>query len=165
MARNTILIERALNETEEDNQSDIYELLGNWYGALDDALAESGERFRTQFRKHIEATVELVDAAAVDGEPDWPFLQRCADAYPAGIGDHHCTAIIANVLGRCLVRARVRHGVDAIPVWALEYLDRITIEDDGENARDEAATFGWGIGHDDVAVADRTLARAEEDEE
>ncbi len=55
--------------------------------------------------------------------------------------------------------------MDAIPAWALDYLGRITMEDDKEAAWEESGAFGWGIGHEEVAVADRTLARAEADDE
>lgn len=165
MTRDAVPIKRALNETEPGDQSDVYTLLGTWNAALDEALAESGDRYRTQFHKHREAAVELVDAAAVDDGPDWTFLHRCAEAYPSGTGDHNCTAIIANVIGRSVVRTRVRHGVHAIPAWALEYLGGVTVEDDGDFASSESSVFGWGIGHDDVAVADRTVDRAETENE
>ena len=39
------------------------------------------------------------------------------------------------------------------------------METDGEWASESAAAFGWGVGHSQVAVLDRTLARAEKGEE
>jgi len=130
------------------------------------ALEQSGDRFRDAFWDYLEETVDLVDAAAaVEDEPDWEFLRDCAEAYPPAEGDHHCTVLIVNVLGRCVIRTRIRHDVDAIPTWPLDYLGQITMEDDKDTAWEESGAFGWGIGHEEVAVAERTLARAEADNE
>jgi hypothetical protein len=165
MARDIAPLKQALDGATEGTQADIYTLLANWNTSMENALEQSGDRFRDVFWDYLEDTIELVDAAAVDGEPDWAFLQDCADAYPPAVGDHRCTVLIANVLGRCIIRTRIRHDVDAIPAWALDYLGRITWEDDKDAASEESGAFGWGIGHEEVAVADRTLARAEADDE
>lgn len=165
MPRDTAPLEHALESATEGSQADIYTLLANWNTTLANALEQSGDRFRDVFWEYLEDTIELVDAAAVDEDPDWAFLQECADGYPSAVGDHHCTVLIANVLGRCVVRTRLRHDVDAIPAWALDYLGRITMADDSDGAWEESGAFGWGIGHEEVAVADRTLARAEDDDE
>lgn len=165
MARDIAPLKQALDGATEGNQSDSYTLLANWNTSMENALEQGGDRFRDVFWDYLEDTIDLVDAAAVDDEPDWAFLQDCADAYPAAVGDHHCTVLIANVLGRCIIRTRIRHDVDVIPAWALDYLGRITMEEDTDAAWEESGAFGWGIGHEEVAVADRTLAHAEADEE
>ena len=165
MARDIAPLKQALDGATEGNQADIYTLLAKWNTSMENALEQSGDRFRDAFWDYLEETIELVDAAAVDDEPGWAFLQDCVDAYPPAVGDHHCTVLIANVLGRCIIRTRIRHDVDAIPAWALDYLGRITMEGDKDAAWEESGVFGWGIGHEEVAVADRTLARAEADEE
>lgn len=165
MARDIAPLEQALTDATEGTQADIYTLLASWDTSMANALEQSGDRYRDVFWDYLDETIELVDAAAVDDEPDWAFLQDCADAYPPGVGDHHCTVLIANALGRCIIRTRIRHDVDAIPAWTLEYLGRITWEDDKDAAAEESAAFGWGIGHEEVPVADRTLARAEADGE
>jgi hypothetical protein len=165
MARDIAPLQRALESTTEGSQADIYTLLANWNTSIENALEKSGDHFRDVFWEYFEETVELIDAAAVEDEPDWAFLQDCADAYPPAVGDHHCTVVIANVLGRCIIRTRVRHDVDVMPAWALDYLGQITMEDDKDAAWEEAGAFGWGIGHGEIAVADRTLARAEADDE
>lgn len=165
MTRDIAPLQQALDGATDGCQTDIYPLLANWDTAMGNALEQSSDRFREVFWDYLEETTELVDAAAVDDEPDWAFLQDCAEAYPPAEGDHHCTVLIANVLGRCIIRTRIRRDVDAIPAWALEYLGCITMDDDGDAAWEESGAFGWGIGHEAVAVADRTLARAEADDE
>lgn len=166
MTRDIAPLRQALEGTTEGDQADIYTLLVNWNTSMANALEQSGDRFRDAFWDYLEETIELVDSAAVvEDEPDWEFLQDCAEAYPPAEGDHHCTVLIANILGRCVIRTRIRHDVDAIPTWALDYLGRITMENDKDAAWEESGAFGWGIGHDEVAVADRTLARAEADDE
>lgn len=165
VTRDVTPLQRALESATEGSQADIYTLLASWNTSMANALEQSGNRFREVFWDYLEEAVTLVDAAAVNDEPDWTFLQDCADAYPPAVGDHHCTVLIANVLGRCIIRARVRRDVDAIPAWALDYLGRITMENDKDAAWEESSAFGWGIGHEEVAVADRILARAEADDE
>lgn len=165
MARDIEPLQQALDEATEGSQADIYTLLANWNTSMAHALEQSGDRFRDVFWDYLEESVELIDAAAINVEPDWAFLQDCADAYPPAVGDHHGTVLLANVLGRCVIRTRVRHDVDAIPAWALDYLGRITMEDDKDAAWEESGAFGWGISHEEVTVADRTLARAEADDE
>lgn len=165
MARDIAPLKQALSDVAEGTQADIYTLLASWDTSMANALEQSGDRFRDVYWEYLEETIEFVDTAAVDGEPDWAFLQDCAEAYPPATGDHHCTVLIANVLGRCILRTRICHDVDAIPVWALNYLEHITREDDKDAAAEESGTFGWGIGHNEVSVADRTLLRAEADDE
>lgn len=165
MARDIEALQQALDEATEGSQDDIYTLLANWNTSMAHALEQSGDRFRDVFWESLEESVELIDAAAINDEPDWAFLQDCANAYPPAEGDHHCTVLLANVLGRCVIRTRVRNDVTAIPAWALDYLGRITIEDDKEAAWEESGAFGWGIGHEEMTVADRSLARAEADDE
>jgi len=165
MTHNTEPLKQALREATEGNQADIYTLLANWNTTLDSTLDQSGDLFRDVLWDYLKETLEVIDVAAVGHEPDWSFLQDCADAYPPAVGDHHCTMLIANILGRCIIRTRLRHDVDEIPTWALNYLGEITREDDKDIATEESAAFGWGIGHQDKAVADRILARAEADDE
>lgn len=165
MTRDSAPLNQVLNGATEGSQDDIYTLLATWNTSMANALEQSGDRFRDVFWEYLEETVELIDVAAVEDEPDWAFLQECADAYPPAVGDHHCTVLVANALGRCSIRTRVRHDVDTIPAWVLDYLGRVTMEDDKDAAWEESGAFGWGIGHEEVAIADRTLARAEADDE
>lgn len=58
---------------------------------------------------------------------------------------------------RCVIRTRLRTGVNTIPTWALEYLVDITMDDDSEWAWESAGAFGWAVGHAKIAVFDRTL--------
>lgn len=166
MTRDIAPLRQAIEGTTEGDQEDIYTLLANWNTSMANALEQSGDRFRDAFWDYLEETIELVDSVAVvEDEPDWEFLQDCAEAYPPAEGDHHCTVLIANVLGRCVIRTRIRHDVDAIPAWALDYLGRITMEEDKAAAEEDSAVFGWGIGHAEVDIADRVLTRAEADDE
>jgi len=115
--------------------------------------------------QYLEEVTDIVDAAATNSRIDWEFLQECVDAYPPGVGDHHCSSVLANVVARCIIRTRVREDTDAIPTCVLEYLADVTMEDDGEWAWESSAAFGWGVGHSEVAVLNRALERAEHGDE
>jgi hypothetical protein len=69
--------------------------------------------------------------------------------------------VLANVVARCVIRTRINEGVGEIPAWALDYLAAITVDEDGDWAVGSAGAYGWGVGHPDVAVLDRTVERAE----
>ena len=110
--------------------------------------------------------VQLVDRAAADsGAVDWAFLQECVEAYPPGVDDHHCSLILANVVARYVIRTRIEQGPDAIPVWAVEYLMEITMDEDTEWAWEGASALGWAVGHSEIPVLDRIVDRTDTDRE
>lgn len=162
MSRDIAPLTRALEDTTPGTQRDVYGLLAAWNQSIETALDRGGgSRFREIMGQYLEEVIDLVDAAATNEGIDWEFLQDCIDAYPAGVGDHRCSSMLANVVARCVIRTRIREGVEEIPDWALEYLADVTVEEDGEWAWESAAAFGWGVGHSEVAVLDWALERAE----
>lgn len=177
MPRDIAPLTRALDETTSGDQHDIYTLLAAWNRSIENAIDHGGwDRGRQVYNQFLDDVIDLVDSAAIDSLDgaddthdsdaiDWAFLEECVDAYPAGIGDHYCSSVLANVVARCVIRTRIRDGVEAIPSWTLEYFADITIDTDGEWAWESAAAFGWGVGHPDVAVIDWTVDRAEGDDD
>ncbi|MFC4988891.1 hypothetical protein [Saliphagus infecundisoli] len=168
MPRDSTPLTRALDDATRGNQHDVYGVLAAWDQSIETALERGGgTRFREVMRQYLDEVIDLVDAAvATEAEGiDWECLQECVDTYPPGVGDHHCSSVVANVVARCVIRTRVRDGADAIPTWALEYLADVTMDDDGEWAWESTGAFGWAVGHSEVAVLDRTLERAESGDE
>lgn len=160
MPRDITPLTRALEQTTAGDQDDIYQLLAAWNTSLETAMETGVGRTESVVQQYFEEVLSLIDAAAMGEEIDWEFLAECCDAYPTGVGDHACSSLLVNIIGRCVIRARLDEGVEAIPPWALDYLATVTDDDDGIGNRFEATTFGWGIGHPESAVADRTVERA-----
>ncbi len=161
MPRDIAPLTNKLADATPGEQSDVYSLLAAWDQSIKTALDRGGgSRFQEVMRRYLEDIIDLVDAAATVDGIEWAFLEECVEAYPPGVGDHYCSSILANVVARCVIRTRVREGVEAIPTWTLDYLADVTMEEDGEWAWESAAAFGWGVGHPEVTVSDRTLDRA-----
>jgi|AntDeeMinimDraft_4_1070355.scaffolds.fasta_scaffold02151_5 hypothetical protein len=166
MPRDITPLTNALDETTPGNQNDIYALLAAWNKSIEAALERGGgSRFREVMKQYHARVIDLVDVAATNEGIDWAFLKDCTDAYPPGVGDHHCSSVLANVVARCVIRTRITAGVSSIPSWALDYLAAITIDEDGDWAFESAGVYGWGVGHPDVAVIDWTVERAETEDE
>lgn len=166
MTRDIAPLTRALDDATFGTQNDVYGVLAAWNQSIDTVLNRGdGSRFREVMGQYLEDVLDLVDAAATNDSIDWGFLHDCVDAYPPGVGDHHCSSVLANVVARDVIRTRIRDDVDTIPTWALEYLADVTMEDDSEWAWESAGAFGWAIGHSEVSVLDRTLERAEDGDE
>jgi hypothetical protein len=157
---------QALERVTHGEQADVYGLLVAWDQSIANTLDrdDRGSRFREVMSQYHERVIDLVDAAATNAGINWPFLQDCVEAYPPGIGDHHCSSVLSNVVARCVIRTRIRDGVAAVPAWALDYLADITPDDDGDWSLESSGAFGWGVGHPEVAVLDRTVERAERDD-
>jgi hypothetical protein len=158
----------ALEETTAGSQSEVYTLLAAWNQSIDAALERGGgSRFRDVMSQYCPQVIDLVDVAAATGDGvedgadvDWAFIQECVEAYPQGVGDHHSSAVLANVLARDVIRTRITQSPAAIPKWVIDYLQGITMEEDTEWAWESALAVGWGVGHPDVAGLDRVVERA-----
>lgn len=72
------------------------------------------------------------------------------------------TPVIGNAIGRYLIRTRLTDGIDALPAEGLAYLFALR-EEAGDAGWEEAAAYGWGIGHPTQPVADRIQTTARED--
>ena len=127
---------------------------------------DGGESYRAVFWTYYQPVVESIDA--ITQEDGWPFLLDVAGAY-----DHredgelsNVTAVVANVVARGVIRARLTEGVDAIPVEALTYLGSIPTFDDGsfESAWEESQHVGWAIGHPDYSLEETVLEAVEDDD-
>lgn len=163
MAGDIAPLTNALEETTPGNQTDVYTLLAAWDKSIEAALERGGgSRFREVTKERRPKLIDLVDTAATDesGEVDWEFLQECTDAYPPRVDDHHCSQVLASVVARYVIRTRINHGPDAIPVWAVDYLMDITVDADTEWAWESAAALGWAVGHSHSPVLDRIVDRA-----
>ena len=166
MARDIAPVTNALEDATSGEQSDVHSLLAAWDQSVETAIDRGGwSRLQEIREQYLEEVIDLVDTATTIDGIDWAFLQECVDAYPPGVGNHHCSSILVNIVARCVIRTRIREGVDAIPAWALEYLAAVTVEDDGEWAWESTAAFGWAVGHSEIAVLDRAIERAESGDE
>jgi hypothetical protein len=166
MPRDIAPLTRALDDATLGEQRDVYGLLAAWDQSVETALDRGGWSRLQEIRgQYLEEVIDVVDTAAMADGVDWGFLQECVEAYPPGVGDHHCSSIFANVVARCVIRTRIREDVDGIPPWALGYLADVTVEDDSEWAWESAAAFGWAVGHSEIDIFDRALDRAESDDE
>ena len=112
---------------------------------------------------YYEPLADGLDAAAEsDG---WDVLVEFADAYDPHEDDEFPEVghVIADGIGRSVIRTRRSDGIDAIPAEALSFLGAIPeYVDELHIAYEESYTYGWGIGHPEHSVADHLLALAED---
>jgi hypothetical protein len=163
MARDIAPLTNALDKLSPGNQADVYTLLAAWDTSIEAALERGGgSRFREVTEERRPQVINLVDTAATgeSGQIDWEFLQECTDAYPPGVDGHHCSQVLASVVARYIIRTRINHGPDAIPMWAVDYLMDISIDADTEWAWESAAALGWAVGHSNSSILDRIVDRA-----
>lgn len=95
----------------------------------------------------------------------WDVLLEFADAYdPQGEEEFpEAGHVVANAIGRSVIRTRQAEGVETIPPEALAFLGAIPeYVDEFHVAHEESYTYGWGIGHPEHSVADYLLALAQE---
>lgn len=96
----------------------------------------------------------------------WDVLVEIADAYNPREQDEFPEVghIIANAIGRSVIRTRRSEGIEAIPTDPLAYLGTIPeYIDEFAVAYEESYTYGWGIGHPEHSVADQLIALAEDE--
>jgi hypothetical protein len=105
----------------------------------------------------------LDTAAQTEG---WDVLVEFATAYDPREQDEFPEVghVIANAIGRSVIRTRRTDSVDAISADALAFLGAIPeYVDEFHVAYEESYTYGWGIGHPDHSVADHLLALAQDE--
>lgn len=128
--------------------------------------APGGTEFQSDLRfAYYEPFADGLDSAVQrDG---WDVLLEFIDAYNPSEKDEFPEVghVIANVIGRSVIRTRRSDGVDAIPADALAFLGVIPeYVDDFHVSYEESYTYGWGIGHPDHSVADRLVKLAEDEQ-
>jgi len=113
---------------------------------------------------YYEPLAEGLDTAALT--EGWDVLVEFADAYNPREEDEFPEVghVIANAIGRSVIRTRQSDSIDAIPPDALAFLGAIPeYVDEVHVAYEESYTYGWGIGHPEHSVADHLLTLAEEE--
>lgn len=115
--------------------------------------AEDYDTYRGILWAFYEPAAEALDEIAT--REGWDFLADLIDVYPRESVDDEPLAspVIENAVGRQVVRTRLRDGVEAIPVEALAYLGSFW-ESMGDISWEESFTYGWGISHPELSVAD-----------
>lgn len=113
---------------------------------------------------YYEPLADGLDAAAkTDG---WEALVEFADAYDPREQDEFPEVghVIANAIGRSVIRTRRTDGVEVIPVEALAFLGAIPeYVDEFHVAYEESYNYGWGINHPDHSVAEQLIALAQDE--
>jgi len=115
-----------------------------------------------QFAYYEPLADGLDTAAEANG---WDVLIEFTDAYNPHEQDGFPEVghVIANALGRSIIRTRQNDGVAAIPTDALAFLGAIPeFVDQFHIAFEESYTYGWGIGHPEHSVAEQLYALAED---
>jgi hypothetical protein len=114
------------------------------------------------FWDYYEPLATYLDAVVT--AEGWPVLVDLMDAYDPqdDARDSPATPVIGNALGRSLIRTRLADGVAAVPEEGLAYLFALHGDETGAGW-EEAAAYGWGIGHPSQPVADRLHTAARDD--
>jgi hypothetical protein len=144
----------------------LYRAVAEYERVLTDALTSDDPRsadahHEILFAYYEPLAVGLDVAAQAHG---WDVLLEFVDAYDPREQDDlpEIAHVVANAVGRSLVRTRLSEGVESIPPDALAYLGAIPeYVDEYAVPYEEAYTYGWGIGHPDHAVGDQLRALAD----
>jgi hypothetical protein len=125
---------------------------------------QDGESSRANdlFWDYYEPLATRLDAVVT--AEGWSVLAELIDSYEPqdDANDPAPTPVIGNAIGRQLIRTRLTDGVAAVPADGLSYLFALHGDETGAGW-EEAAAYGWGIGHPAESVADRIQTTARED--
>ena len=161
-------IPELIDDAREGDQSSLYRAIAEYERVLtkvsrDDAPGGTDLLHDLRFAYYEPLAAGLDAATETSG---WDVLVDFADAYNPREQDEFPEVghVIANALGRSVIRTRQADGVDAIPVEALAFLGAIPeYVDEFHVAYEESYTYGWGIGHPEHSVGDHLLALAEDE--
>jgi hypothetical protein len=155
-----------VDEARTGDRSGLYRAIGEYDTVLADAPAPDDPGALGPYHDirwaYYEPLADGLDAAA--RETGWDVLTEFVDAYDPREQDAlpETAHVIANAVGRSLVRTRLTEGIAAVPADALAYLGRIPdYVDEHAVAYEESYTYGWGIGHPDHSVGSRLQAAAQ----
>ena len=155
-----------VGDVHDDDYSVLYRAVAEYERVLTEVPADEG--FGSTGPNHAiwweyyEPLADGLDAAAQAN--GWDILTEFVDAYDPREQDSlpEVTHVVANAVGRSIVRTRLSEGVDAIPAEALAYLGAIPeYTDEFTIPYEESYTYGWGIGHSEHSVNDQLVALAD----
>jgi phytoene dehydrogenase-like protein len=148
---------------ENDEFGALYGGLAALEAAQEAAHDADADAYRDLFDEYFQPFADGLDRVA--REEGWSALAEFIEAYDPRTGTFpHVSGVIENAVGRFVVRTRLEDGVDAIPADALAYLRAVppACPSGADVAFEEAATYGWGIGHPEEPVADHLHEMADE---
>ena len=156
------------DDAREGDISTLYRVIAEYERVLTKVArgdAPGGEDLLHDLRfAYYEPFAHGLDAAAQTH--GWETLVEFANAYnPHEQGEFpEVGHVIANAIGRSVIRTRRNDSVDGIPSDALVFLGAIPeYADEFHIASEESYTYGWGIGHPEHSVSDHLLALAEDE--
>lgn len=155
-----------IENARDGDLSALYRAVAEYETALEEAPTSDepgsgGARHEILFA-YYESLADGLDAAAQANE--WDALIEFVDAYDPREQDSlpEVAHVIANAVGRSLVRSRLSDEIESVPTDALAYLGAIPeYVDEFAVAYEESYTYGWGIGHPEHSVSDQLRALAE----
>lgn len=153
-----------LNRAERGQLDVLPGAIATYDSALQSAHEESGDRYREVFWEYYEPLADALDQyTRAEG---WTVLQDFVDAYHPEVSDELPFAIpvIANAVGRFIIRTRLTQSPRFIPGAGLSFLRSIppNAPEGADVAFEEAQPYGWGIGHPDHPTADHLHEMASE---
>ena len=155
-----------IEEAKEGDLSALYRAIAEYETALTKTSIQTESRSDDAHHDilfaYYEPLAEGLDTAAQAN--GWDVLVEFVDAYDPREQDGlpEVAHVIANAVGRSLVRTRLSEGLDSVPAEALAYLGEIPeYVDEFAVAFEESYTYGWGIGHPAHSVGDQLRALAD----
>lgn len=158
-SKTTEELDEYLTQVTQGNTDAIYGGLATFETTLESSLERrGGEAYRDVFWAYFEPLSDALDEVSRTEEQGWKRLEEITEAYDPTRDEQLplVTPVIANAVGRHVIRTRIRADVTAIPRPALEYLDAVA-RNAGEGddvALEEAHPLGWGVGHPEFDVID-----------
>ncbi|MFC7164971.1 hypothetical protein [Halospeciosus flavus] len=117
------------------------------------STSNSSSDLRSLRWQYYRPIANLLEKTAL--QHGWAFYDELLATYSPRnqFGVSACSHVLVNGVGRFVIRTRYRDDVEAVPGTALRYLRAYSSVSDHFLARQEAWTYGWGIGHPSHSVA------------
>lgn len=140
-----------LDEASPDDTTTVRRVLSTYDQIVQSATLTSAtpQTDRERTWRYYRPVVELLDKTVQ--REGWDFLIELLDSYNPDdqFGVPPCSHALVNVVGRFVVRTRIRDGIETVPTAALRYLRAFSSVKDHPLARKESQAYGWAIGHPD----------------
>ncbi|WP_193787801.1 hypothetical protein [Natronorubrum tibetense] len=145
-----------LDEANPSDTETVRNVLSTYDQTIETAALTSATppTVRERTWRYYRPIVELLDETVqIEG---WDFLADVLESYNPDdqFGVPPCSHVLVNVVGRFVIRTRLRDGIDTVPAVAVRYLRAFSSIEDHTLARKESQTYGWAIGHPDHATAE-----------